>query len=77
MTQKMNNCKEKMKAKMVINGHEDEESSALIFTTVVAFGDILKTITETDQINIPSLLNAKAFTAKYNGYYLLTSVSRD
>lgn len=77
LTQKMSHCKDNLMAKMIINGHSEEDSSSLVFTTLVAFGDILKTITQTDSVNNQTLLIAKPFTATYNGYNVLTSISRD
>jgi hypothetical protein len=77
MKQKASNCEDKLMAKMLINGHADEDTSELTFTTLVAFGDILKVITGTDEIDDEVLLNAKPFTARYTQYYTLSSISRD
>lgn len=77
MTQNMPDCKGKLMAKMLINGHEDEDASVLTFKTVVAYGDVLNTITGMDEIDPQTLLKAKPFNAKYNDYYVLTSISRN
>lgn len=44
-------CKGKLMVKMLINGHEDEDASVLTFNTVVAYGDVLNTITGMDEID--------------------------
>lgn len=44
--------------------------------TVRAYGDILKAITEPDDITASNLLGATRFDARYNEYHVLTSVSR-
>jgi hypothetical protein len=63
--------------KMMISGYPDQESSSMTFVTLVAYADVLKAITCTEVIDEVTLLNAKPSTAKYNGYHILMSVSRE
>lgn len=74
MKQKMSRCsEEKLVAKIIVTGYDDEAASLNTFVTLVGYGDILKAITETDAT---TLLNSKPFKVTYNPYFVITSISR-
>ena len=54
---------------------EDEQSAITTFTTLIGFGDILQTITNSEDITDLTLLNAEPFNVGYNVYSVITSVS--
>jgi hypothetical protein len=77
ITVKISQCmEEKSMAKMMITGYSKESCIGTnTFVTLVAYGDILKTITESEEISME--LNARPFNVTYNGYNVITSISRD
>ncbi len=77
MKQKISKCtEEKLSAKMVVTGYSEDSSSLITFVTLVGYGDILKAITETDEVTTMTLLNSKPFKVTYNPYFVITSISR-
>ena len=63
-------------AKVIVRGYEDEHLVKYTFTMLVGFGDILQTITNSEDITDQTLLDAESFNIGYNVYSVITSVFR-
>lgn len=78
MKMKMLHCKqEKSMAKFIVNGYAEEATSSNTFVTLVAYGTLLNSITESVEITTESLLNSRPSNVIYNDYYVIKSISRD
>lgn len=62
-------CKEVQMAKLIL------QTPSIEIITIVAYSDILKSIVHGAEVNLNNLLNAGTFTATYNEFNVVTSVT--
>lgn len=75
---KMSTCNEEnLFAKFMVTGYDEESTQMHSFITLVGYGDLLKAITETDEVTDATLLKSRPFKVTYNSYFVITSISRN